>query len=344
MNILKKYWLTIAIIILLLVCGIMLMLYFRNMSENFSSNPSDWGAFGGYLGSITGLLAFSGVLYTVVQSNKSHKENSERDMFFKLLELHNNKVKSIEINDKIGVDAFRLIAELIENNLNYLLLCRYVRMNFMNKKEKELSDLCEKHMDLICWLSHINDSCFCYMQDDYGRPSNSFSLDYSKAVMDELLRKMNSNLIIKNKIDRLNPQRLEQWLRSVTIDRNIINPICDYLDSEYGRILDHYFSNIYCLLNEMSSFSNNSNYIGIFRSQLSRYELVVILFHALKYDPSDEQILLLKRFDVLRFFNPKDVLSIFVLLEREKQEKPLQTEQKNLRVIINKMLDRRPLH
>lgn len=85
---------------MLAICIIMCVLYFCVFNNGISQNSDDWSNFGCYMGSVTGLLAFAGVLYSIQLSNKIHTEDSERDTFFKLLDLHTNKMSSVEFNGK----------------------------------------------------------------------------------------------------------------------------------------------------------------------------------------------------------------------------------------------------
>lgn len=127
MKILRDY-----IWIVIIVCVIIVMLYYYfNQFRELSTNPSDWGAFGSYMGAITGLLAFAGVLFSVRSANrkaeaaekkaeqvrKEAQEDSERlraeakaeaekqrmeaekkderDLFFKLMESHQKTMEGL---------------------------------------------------------------------------------------------------------------------------------------------------------------------------------------------------------------------------------------------------------
>lgn len=118
--------------ILALIAVYMLGRYFWQFAENgWSNDPMEWGAFGSYMGAITGLLAFVGVLYSVHNANKKSVEakeeaekvrkeaaaedkkireeareeserlgaeaeaKDERDLFFKLIESHQKMMNSL---------------------------------------------------------------------------------------------------------------------------------------------------------------------------------------------------------------------------------------------------------
>jgi hypothetical protein len=59
------------------IAVVMVILYWCNFSYPFSKDQADWGNFGSYMGSITGLLAFIGVLYSIHNANKNATEAKE---------------------------------------------------------------------------------------------------------------------------------------------------------------------------------------------------------------------------------------------------------------------------
>lgn len=112
----KKMWWMVIVVVLISI--LMVIIYFWKSNDGLSYDSNNWSAFGSYFGSITGLLAFAGVLYSThlsekragdaedrldkqeKESRKRYVEDSERAIFFQLLELHNNKLESVvyEVN------------------------------------------------------------------------------------------------------------------------------------------------------------------------------------------------------------------------------------------------------
>lgn len=75
---------------------LMPIVYMLNFWDGIiSDESSDWGAFGAYIGAITGLLAFLGVLYTIRQSSIQAVTRDERDLFFKLVEENQKTLDSL---------------------------------------------------------------------------------------------------------------------------------------------------------------------------------------------------------------------------------------------------------
>lgn len=113
------------------IAVVMVILYWCNFPCPFSKDQADWGNFGSYMGSITGLLAFIGVLYSIHNANKNATEakkeaekvrneaaaadkkirdaakiesiklqneaqaRDERDLFFRLIDSHQRTMETI---------------------------------------------------------------------------------------------------------------------------------------------------------------------------------------------------------------------------------------------------------
>lgn len=80
---------------------LMLLLYFFKFNGKLSDLSDDWGNFGAYFGSITGLLAFLGVIYTQFKSeerfeklNVLNTKREDRDLYFKLTTIHNENLSN----------------------------------------------------------------------------------------------------------------------------------------------------------------------------------------------------------------------------------------------------------
>lgn len=104
------------------IAVIMLGIYAWNFPCPFSENQADWGAFGAYMGSITGLLAFIGVLYTIRQSSLQVTARDERDLFFRLMDEHRQTRDSLTFPDenKKGVAAIDAYVEDINKDFQLI--------------------------------------------------------------------------------------------------------------------------------------------------------------------------------------------------------------------------------
>lgn len=101
--------------VLLIICALMTVLYFIS-KICCSSDTMEWVNFGQYFGSITGLLAFAGVLYSASLSeeraNRAEEEmrkREESDLFFKLQNMISEKRYSQSMTNELVRDINSII-------------------------------------------------------------------------------------------------------------------------------------------------------------------------------------------------------------------------------------------
>lgn len=108
MNQKNKHILLVAlgIVFIALIIALVPYAYKFNMAK-LSSDPSDWGAFGSYLGGVIGAvfasLSFVGLLVTVINQKQELKDNSKaqelqrfEDTFYSLLSMHNTSLSELK--------------------------------------------------------------------------------------------------------------------------------------------------------------------------------------------------------------------------------------------------------
>ncbi len=124
----------IGIIACLMLIGYMIK--FRN--GIISDESSDWGAFGAYMGAITGLLAFLGVLYTIRQSSIQAVTRDERDLFFRLMDEHRQTRDTLiyPTENKKGIEAIGAYVDDINKDFQLLII---LSSSFGYKKFREWS-------------------------------------------------------------------------------------------------------------------------------------------------------------------------------------------------------------
>ena len=127
------------ILILSLIVAYMLWRYFCQFAGNgWSDNPMEWGAFGSYMGAITGLLAFVGVLASIRNANKKAEKaeknteelrketqaRDERDLFFRLIDEHRQTRDSLTfpLGDKKGIEAIDAYVEDINKDFQLIII------------------------------------------------------------------------------------------------------------------------------------------------------------------------------------------------------------------------------
>ena len=113
-------------IVLFFVLLIPMGLYFSNFHGGLSFNHTTWGEFGSFYGGVLGpaisLLAIIGLLWNLYVTTKQFRLQSENSIFFNLLTLHNNKVQSVEFENKEDgkITGFSAFKEYVEKfNLKY---------------------------------------------------------------------------------------------------------------------------------------------------------------------------------------------------------------------------------
>lgn len=294
-----------SIYVVLAVSLIMLAFYFCKFNDGLSTNNGDWASFGSYFGSITGLLAFAGVLYTAWQSDKrankaekrteeaeqKAKEESklreERDLFFKLLELYQRQVDSISA-EVSGVTAF-----------------------------KEYGIMANKYLKLYIALEGLRDGkegfegygVFCRaIQNYFTSNARLRSRQLSECIDNYLEMKYISKMLDYYSEANVYANNL---MKSMTIEDigQRMKIVADIIYKEKGHLLGQYYRTIFYLLNLTSAFMQKTEYYKIFRSQLSRYELLMLLYNVISNQSTTEVKSLYQDCDIFNNINADDVLA-----------------------------------
>lgn len=330
----KKLW--VLVIVVGVISIIMLFFYFLRFNNGLSYDSNNWAAFGSYFGSVTGLLAFAGVLYSShlsekraeeaeakleqqeQESRKRYVEDSERAIFFQLLDLHNNKLESVNYNplhktetniylysnvdhifpkdNKSGFEAFKSFVKLTNNYL-----CMYLIAKDIEKYNTKLQ-LIDYYSDQQTQnFDHIYKATFNFQ--DYAT--------LSKKLSDSIL----NNNIYENdwfkddcykwallKCKKLNKKEMYEALKYSY----------DLIYRDYGHILGHYFRNMYYILETIDSFRGDEDYkfkyAKLFRAQLSRFEIALVICNAVSSQSTPNVIDLLQKYDILNGFYNDDLL------------------------------------
>lgn len=340
----KKNWLTISIIILLVICAIMVIIYFSYVSNHFSTNSADWGNFGCYLGSITGLLAFAGVLYSIQQSNKTHTEDSERDTFFRLLDLHTNKMNSVEfsgiknsttLSGIKGAEAFKKYVDVANHLLAVTIIQNRIKQEYKDIDISkygvfdEIEYPSEEVYNMLKYLFSIFNNYSC--GKDYKISRDDFELILSINNYDKIYSRYES-CTLQLEVDKFLPNEID-----ITALYDAIRNIGDFVYSKYGYILGHYFRNMYYVMDSINVFSDKKNYKELFRAQLSRYELALGLFNAVSSNSSCKMICLLKEFKIFKDTYPNDITVLKVLMDKGVSNDD--TNQDKMLTITNEVLN-----
>lgn len=344
----------------------MLIIYFVNVSYQFSPNSDDWGNFGSYLGSITGVLAFIGVLYSIqlsekraaiaearlreaatkadvveIEAHSRYIRDCERNIFFQLLELHTNKVNAIEFNGKRGAEAFKDLADIANRGLILKYVYQYIIDKCCDLKKTELLDLYENNRDLFKVLEFAYQTFFV---DNLYNSSLKHNIDFAYQHYQNLIEYIKKKEFRLYAIEKCKKNEdiifhLEKHIDKFSIESrlNNIQEVADFIYREYGHILGHYFRNMYYVMDTIDKFYDKKNYKELFRAQLSRYELALGIFNAVSSNSSDRMIYLLKEFKIFKDTYPDDIAVLKILMNKNNYTGI--TNQDKMLAITNEILD-----
>lgn len=282
---------------------IMFLLYFVFVRGNFSNESIEWANFGAYFGSITGLLAFVGVLYSASLSEKRAEKaeqesikREERDQFFRLIEqLRFNSLQFSSTNStQLDKDVIKLNDYLVSNIL-YLFIKNFDQKHWekfyeeYNLTEAERAsrvnlDLEEKIVEIV--IKHNN---ILKMKDKLD-VSQSEDIIIIKNITDNLTHKtfkiyckeydisIDSNTIKRKTLDDL----FEFCESKLTNEIIIISIIKTY--AAYYSIMNGYMTllkNISLIVETIDKYlpSTKEYYYQVLSSQLKSNELVILFYY-----------------------------------------------------------------
>ena len=252
-----------------------------------SGDHQRWGEFGSFIGGTSGtilsLLAFIGLYFSIKQTDRQYKLQSEENSFYSLLNFHLNKVKDIEFESLQGALVFKTLNDKYYNI--YKLFCGKLALSIIdddiNKLPPELYD---------------------FLSDEFN---NQFSgLDFLQVYNNA-----------KNKVDfikNINFQRSETFEETfnskatLIVERASSEDRVTYLEKvyrdfyhEYGHLVGPYFRNMYYILEDADSSYNPIKFAKIFRAQLSRYELSILYYNVMSSYTSEKFNKLIKKYNIL---------------------------------------------
>lgn len=305
-----------AIFIISIICVIMLILYRKEFGMSLSPDSDDWGNFGTYLGSITGLLAFLGVLYTIRQSKEQAESSEERGVFFKMLELYQKKADSIIYKDVTGVKAVRNIISNLNDDIAIYIVCNEILTND-NFKLSENKDYFDLQLDIAKCLDLNSgfdlNSIGGYEELTYIQKNSIVEL--MKQSIDLNFR---LNIIIEPKNFIKNKTLYYEYANELLIRESsngsvliyiykIMKDIADNVYKQNEQYLGQYFRNIINLLDMTSNFKDREKYSEIFRAQFSKSEIALLLYYAVSNKSNDTIVDLLIDNEMFKDIDPGDV-------------------------------------
>lgn len=293
----KKNVLAVSVYIIFIIVLLMVLAYIiKFFGNDFSDHPSDWAHFGSYIGSVTGLLAFAGVLYSTYESKNQTKANSEKTIFNMMINSYQSqvgKIKQFKYLDNL-VDASELITDYT------VIAVLYKHISGLSKPLTKFDKNIENILFNLLSQSIIND-------------------DYNYKDFKKLVNKIRMNTILLNKIELpLNyyekKSQYEAWAYKINENVNnteifkslyyVISIVGESIYNKYELDIAPFIRTIYSI----SDFIKKSKYQGttyhtIFAQQLSSSEVYLIFYYALSKYSSIEFITTLKKLNLFNNIN-----------------------------------------
>lgn len=322
-----------AIVIIVVIIVIAISVYCIVFDGGLSKEHQRWGEVGSFIGALTGLLAFAGVLYSIKTNSKQVKIQEERNTFFQLLAQHHRQVDNMNYKtDENEILEGLRVFEYLEKKEVDLWVIYLVYIYIKNTDDINLigENLAKEEM-LSLVKEYYGDENFDYkiFKDKIIEKEHDLLNEYDNGKYNYNFAKVNELLIYSNKILRESAvfemyKELDSKINHMIFlpvfilskyisakDYKIILEIMNYVANHIYQLQEHYlgqyFRTVYYLLDILDGFSNSKQYARIFRAQLSRYELILILFNAMGDNATKRTIELYLKYDIFNNLNMSDL-------------------------------------
>lgn len=289
--------------------------------------------FGAFFGAIVSLFAFYGVLTNLMQSERRadkaetisrdrYREDSERTIFFQLLELHTKKVDSVIYNyshnqeDKTSNQEYKASQAFGQFTVQAdVYLNAYITYNNIKKIEESEINSEMRRLFLSLYL-------FQQKKSIIEQIPNKFIPDGIKLISEvkNSLQLENIQAYFSDNCGDISCVIYSLEKKDFKFIYSSIKNVADLIYKDYGHILGHYFRNMYYVMDTINNFSDKKNYKELFRAQLSRYELSLGFFNAVSSRSSLKMVKLLEEFDIFKDLYEEDL--IMFKLAKEKGVEP----------------------
>lgn len=275
----SRYWIILSIS---LITVALIILYLITFDGGLSKDHSKWGEFGNFFGALTGMLAFIGVIITLIQSRRQVLTSEERETFFSLLDIfreHRNNVKIEKaelVNDPFikkrkvlpndfanGETAFKQLAD----ESNFFFLEAILKNAPDNITEEEMLTLIPPEESTVDTSNQEYDEKIKSLYRKYKTLSESKS---SFSIINFMISRKMAFQIIQYYVREKKYDLLSYAMMSAG----------DIMYSLYKNQLGPYHRNTFYLYDIITKFKETNNYGLLFRAQLSKDELIVIFFNS----------------------------------------------------------------
>lgn len=264
------------IILILIAFLIPFGVYCYQFQVPLSTERDDWSAFGSYMSGTYGTLGFFLLIYGYYTTNRQFKIQSENDRFFKLYESLQNRIENSQINiGEASYQGHKTLEFIVDDFYKRLMLeSRYIARNILCKNPEELSITSyHKIFEAAKGLNASSYSKEQFVSDMTNAGDFNSRWEFVKSLIGtqgsedpkigKALEEVGSVLFYKISFS----------------DRKLkyINVLGEILD-EHGAFLDVYFKNMSFLVTYAANTSEKELYFKFIKSQLSKYELILLFY------------------------------------------------------------------
>lgn len=271
-----------------------LILYYFYFPGSFTSNHTKWAEFGSYISGVYGALAFLILAVTTVITRQQFKIQNQDNIFFSLHQALENRIATAATlagESKLTAhQVLKLISEKFYEELSEQSIM--IGRLLFTKTPETVADV---HFMKLFQATYGNEAIFSFDDIKQEFMSDMTSDSDCNQRWETLKKYIGSNGFESPQVrDALRATGSVNFYKLPFQDRRkYYKVVADNLLSEYGEFLDGYFKTITFLVNYADSAINKDTYIEFIKSQLSKYELV-ILFYLIS--GSSENILKFKAF------------------------------------------------
>ncbi|MDD5035521.1 MAG: putative phage abortive infection protein [Methylococcaceae bacterium] len=267
------------LITLFAVLSLPLIFYFLTFHGSLSVKHDRWAEFGSYLSGTYGTFAFIILAYTTNITRRQFTIQNEDNIFFKLYESLKNRIdNSLVVIDNtehtkhktLMILANRFREELSETTLEIarVLLC---------KAPENINDI--HYMKIFMATRELNfiDSFSEYKTDFISKITAQPDFNTRWEVLEFYIGSRGQESgDLRNALQAIGSVNF--YKIPFPERRHYYNLVAQTVIREHGEFLDGYFRNI-CFLVEFATKSYNRDiYIKFIKSQLTKYELIIIFY------------------------------------------------------------------
>lgn len=275
-GLMRRYTLTeiLAGLAIALAITFPLTIYFLNFHGRLSANHSRWAEFGSYLAGVYVVPTLAVLVYTTFITRKQFQIQNEDNLFFKLYDSLQNRISNstIVVDDKTytGYHILKILVKRFYEEL-YEQSIEIARLLLSNNPEN-ISDI---HFDKIFEAIEESRPEFSldrqkFIDDINGYPDKNERLKYYIGSRGEESRKLRKALFATGSVNFYKIRFDERRARYIQVVESI--------SASHGEFLDGYFKDICFLLMFVAKTFNRAAYINFLKSQLTKYELIIIFY------------------------------------------------------------------